>query len=137
MNDTPKSPTSSQSAELTCSATECPICKGDYAIADLAFRLGHRPDVAFANLAKCQKDKLSGLDEMIYAVVYKDDGPSGICGQSCSITSPWTHLYLFSNYKAVKDFIDKIKNQTGRKNARVEFVFHPHPDANEIFVVGE
>ncbi len=118
-----------------CSATACPICGGDYATADLAFRLGHRPDVAFAKLRQCQRSKLSNINELLYAVVYKDDGPSGICGQSCSITTPWVRLYLLSSYEAVKVFTEKLSPNNGRKNSRVEYIFYPQPDADDIFVI--
>jgi len=119
--------------ETPCSA-ECPICRGDYATADLAFRLGHRPDIAFAKLAKCQKDKFSGLDEMVYAAVYADDGPNGICGQSCSVTTPWRRLYLFRSEHGLREFCDKVQAVRARKNSRIEYVFYPQPIANEIFI---
>jgi hypothetical protein len=33
----------------------CPICGGDKAVAEIAIKMGHRPDVAFAKLLQAQK----------------------------------------------------------------------------------
>lgn len=60
---------------------------------------------------------------MVYAV-YKDDGASGACGQSVSITAPRTHLCIFDN---IEDFnhanLEKIPRISSRRNPRFTVVF--------------
>ncbi len=56
----------------------------------------------------------------MFAVVYTDEGPKGISAQSCSITSSWTMVFLFSSEVAAKKFISKLP--VGRKNPRCEMV---------------
>ena len=53
-------------------------------------------------------------------VIYTDDGPSGPCGQSCSVTAPHTYISLFNSYD---DFV-KNKDKIGRrgKNGQLRFV---------------
>ena len=53
---------------------------------------------------------------------YKDDGPSGICGQACSITNPWDKLDIFENYDEARKFMKNIKNfESHRKNPRIDY----------------
>lgn len=60
-----------------------------------------------------------------FAVVYADDGPNGICGQSCSITNPWSRLHLFDSEEKMRDFCRKVESDRVRKNSRVTHIFHP------------
>ena len=52
--------------------TICPTCKGDSVIADIAKRMGHRPDIAFAKIRRLE-DRLIELGEL-------DHTPCFICG---------------------------------------------------------
>lgn len=64
---------------------------------------------------------------MIY-LAYKDNGPSGPCGQSMNTTSNWQRLYRFNTYSEFQKFIEKVDtnpNKCGRK--RAEF-FGPWTD---------
>ena len=60
----------------------------------------------------------------MFAVVYTDEGPSGICGQAMSITCPWTRVWLFSSEQAMHAFL-KVQEpvKTGRKKARWTTVY--------------
>ena len=57
---------------------------------------------------------------------YRDDGPSGPCGQSMSITAPWSRLFVWEGENAERDaeeFMRRLRNEPtvmGRRNARVE-----------------
>lgn len=116
----------------------CPICKNDPIADDLYSRMEHQSRRALGELARCIKDKVSGIDRMIYALVYVDDGPAGVCGQSCNITTPWHHLYIFTSYKAMREFAEKIeqaKYKGPRRNPRVEYIFCPQPEVDQISVV--
>jgi len=57
----------------------------------------------------------------IYYVAYQDDGPIGPCGQSCATTNPWDKLYIFTNRKKMREFVDPISEgtYTARRNARI------------------
>lgn len=55
---------------------------------------------------------------------YQDEGPSGICGQSCSITCPWDQLHIFLTEKKAEEFQQKVKDYKGRKNARITGVWY-------------
>jgi len=75
----------------------------------------------------------------LYGLVYEDDGPMGICGQSCSITCPWKKLYLFENEEAMRLFMKRTENNrnVGRRNARITHVFNPYPLADDVnFIAG-
>lgn len=53
-------------------------------------------------------------------VVYTDDGPSGICGQSMNITAPHTYILIYEN----EDKFRADKDNIGRrgKNSKIRFV---------------
>ncbi len=57
------------------------------------------------------------------ALHYQDDGPSGPCGQTMSVTSPWSRIYIYEGPTAEVDadaFRSYLQvNQIGRRNARV------------------
>jgi len=55
---------------------------------------------------------------MIYAA-YEDEGPTGPCGQSLEITSPWHRLYTFNTFESLQKFCDALKAGKGRKRAKV------------------
>lgn len=75
------------------------------------------------------KEKLSTC----FAVVYEDDGPNGICGQSCSITNPWKKLYIFETEERMREFLRNVEESKSRKNSRVSGLFYPSELArNEI-----
>lgn len=69
-----------------------------------------------------------GLNDLLatcFAVVYEDDGPNGICGQSCSITNPWKRLYVFETEEKMREFCRKVENDRARRNSRITGVFYP------------
>ena len=54
---------------------------------------------------------------------YKDDGPSGPCGQTVSVTSPWSRLYRYEREEDAVAFIRYLKAHPldfGRRNPRIE-----------------
>jgi len=57
-------------------------------------------------------------------IIYKDDGPSGVCGQDMSTTSHRNKLYILEGtYQQIKDKIEEMESsfparKSGRKNAR-------------------
>jgi hypothetical protein len=57
---------------------------------------------------------------MIY-ITYEDEGPKGICCQSCSITSPWKKLFKINADDVSKvmldDYIERMNKH--RTNARI------------------
>lgn len=67
------------------------------------------------------KGKLSSC----FAAIYEDDGPSGICGQSCSITNPWKKLYIFETEEKMREFLRNVEEIKTRKNSRVSGLFYP------------
>ena len=75
------------------------------------------------NLADCcDKGVTLDLPPGSVLVVYTDDGPSGICGQSMNVTCPHTVLHWFpteEDYQTANHF-----NRLGRrgKNARIRAV---------------
>ena len=78
------------------------------------------------------------LVSQLFALVYEDDGPSGICGQACSITNPWKRLYLFETEEKMREFARSVENSQGRLRPRISYGFYPEPLADkEInFVAG-
>jgi hypothetical protein len=70
-----------------------------------------------------------GLNELLatcFAVIYEDDGPNGICGQSCSITNPWKQLYVFETEEKMREFSRRVENDRSRKNSRITYLFYPY-----------
>ena len=77
--------------------------------------------------------------EWMFAVIYEDDGPSGMCGQSTLTTSPWKRLYLFKSESKMRKFLQQIESSKGRMNSRVSYVFYSDEMGgnNEINFVSE
>jgi len=73
------------------------------------------------------KIPLQRLVSQLFAVAYEDDGPSGICGQACSITNPWRKLYLFETEEKMREFVRKIEQTTGRLRGRIVGMYYPAP----------
>ncbi len=67
-------------------------------------------------------------------VHYRDDGPSGPCGQLVSITSPWSKLYRYEGDDAYRDarafmvWVAEHPVGSGRRNPRVEAFFYEAED---------
>lgn len=53
-------------------------------------------------------------DGMVVAMVM-DDGPTGICGQSMSITCPWQYLHFFPDESAFREYVKHKKLGRGGK----------------------
>lgn len=54
---------------------------------------------------------------------YRDDGPSGPCGQSMSITAPWSRLYTYENEDDAHAYVAFLSCRTehaGRRRPRIE-----------------
>ena len=51
--------------------------------------------------------------------IYTDDGPTGLCGQSMSTTSPHTYIFLFNSED---EFRENVKD-LGRKGQRGKLRF--------------
>lgn len=54
---------------------------------------------------------------------YRDDGPSGPCGQCTSITAPWSRLYVYDNENDAVAYMRFLKDRTehaGRRRPRIE-----------------
>jgi hypothetical protein len=57
---------------------------------------------------------------------YRDDGPGGPCGQTMSVTSPWSRLYVYDGENAEADaralivYLQERRAGFGRRNARIE-----------------
>lgn len=52
-----------------------------------------------------------------YAVVYRDDGPKGACGQSMSVTRKWTYVFLFNTEdEALRWMSQNPIDKNSRKN---------------------
>lgn len=56
---------------------------------------------------------------MAFYVHYVDDGPVGICGQSCNITSPWARLFVCETRQDMGDLFREIDELKHRINPRV------------------
>lgn len=56
------------------------------------------------------------------AVVYRDDGPGGPCGQSCHTTSPWTRVYLFNTEDEAREWL-KTATFPKRKRSVITMCF--------------
>jgi hypothetical protein len=72
---------------------------------------------------------LEQLVSRVWVLAYADDGPSGMCGQSCNITMPWRKLFFFESYEKLKEVSRKIEDDKSRKNSRVIGIYHPEPYA--------
>ena len=60
----------------------------------------------------------------MFYCIYRDDGASGCCGQTVSITGKKTILMAFPTEGLLRDMLNKLNNGcSGRKNARIEEVF--------------
>lgn len=58
---------------------------------------------------------------------YRDDGPSGPCGQTVSVTSPWSRLYRYEREEDALAFMRFVRDhpaRIGRRNPRVENWWH-------------
>lgn len=61
------------------------------------------------------------MSERVY-VRYQDDGPSGPCGQTMNVTSPWDRLYVYENEEDARAFVRFVKDKRvgwGRRNPRI------------------
>ena len=65
----------------------------------------------------------------LYAIAYEDDGPVGLCGQSCAVMNPWHKLYLFETEEKMREYARKIEQSHGRKNPRIVGIYYPEPVA--------
>jgi hypothetical protein len=58
---------------------------------------------------------------------YRDDGPSGPCGQTVSTTAPWSRLYHYENEDDAVAFMRYVRDnplKLGRRNPRIESWWH-------------
>jgi len=69
--------------------------------------------------------------EGLFALIYRDDGPRGICTQCGSVTSPWEKLFLFETETKMRAFAEEIKICKFRLNPRIERAFYPNPYGND------
>jgi len=51
---------------------------------------------------------------------YKDDGPNGICGQSCSTTCHWDKLFIFPNEGIFREWVRSLEFLNSRCNPRID-----------------
>lgn len=78
-------------------------------------------------------------------VLYEDDGPEGICGQSADITAPWkklveidepdtAHAMLCMSPKVLSVYLGfcGTSGTRGRRNARITHVFTDNEDAADM-----
>ena len=67
------------------------------------------------------KDLETKLPKGTVIAVYRDDGPSGICGQSMEITCPHTAIHIF---KSEEEFWTFVRDNPGRggKNSQLHYV---------------
>lgn len=74
-------------------------------------------------------------------MLYTDTGPTGICGQSVSITCPYTRLHLWPSEDAMRsDLEGKDQSSLGRKGrqARIEWgVIGEFSTGNAAIVIHE
>lgn len=67
-------------------------------------------------------------ERLTYAVVYRDDGPIGVCGQSGITTSPHTRVYLFDTENKMREWIQlNSHNIPKRRNSRL-VICYPRGD---------
>jgi hypothetical protein len=52
-------------------------------------------------------------------LVYSDEGPKGICGQSMNITCPWTDVYVFDSEDELYAWTRGKTFGTGRRKPRI------------------
>lgn len=69
--------------------------------------------------------KLQGPKLLGVYVRYQDDGPTGICGQTTDITSPWDKLFIVDDYDQLKDLEALIKLQH-RLNGRITTIWEDY-----------
>jgi hypothetical protein len=63
----------------------------------------------------------------MFYIAYEDKGPSGPCGQSCSNTMPWRHLYTFEDETKAREFPGKIRTW-GRMSPKILGIWSDIPD---------
>ena len=83
-----------------------------------------------------------GVTEAAIVLHYRDDGPSGPCGQSTFYTSPWSRLYFYDNEDDATAYMRFLKAQpgsfAGRLRPRVEqYWFGEHVESGPIVPEGE
>lgn len=73
------------------------------------------------------RDMPSGIEQPGRAFIrYRDDGPSGPCGQTTSTTSPWDRLYVYEGERAERDaeafmrWLVQNQHAHGRRNPRID-----------------
>ena len=47
--------------------------------------------------------------------IYSDRGPSGVCGQACSITMPWCSIMFFSDEDTMHEYLKTKPHRNGVK----------------------
>ena len=72
----------------------------------------------------------------MFYVHYKDDGPSGPCGQDIRSTSPKNRLYVFRDRAAAEPMILRVnERKTGGRNPRIENSWDDYDGADDWEVV--
>ena len=67
-----------------------------------------------------------------YAVVYRDNGPGGPCGQSMSTTRNWTRVYLFNTEQEALEWIRDNPIGKGRENPQYVICGEGYDDTIEF-----
>jgi len=70
---------------------------------------------------------------MTVYVNYTDQGPAGICGQSCDVTNPWNRLYIFDDYDTARQFMESLEGGNGRLHPRVKYYWDDLEGFQQVF----
>jgi len=67
---------------------------------------------------------MSSESNVNWLIYYRDEGPSGPCGQAVSVTRPWRRLYRFEGTRReMADKVDVAIEETRRHRKRPSFEF--------------
>lgn len=64
----------------------------------------------------------------LIALIYTDQGPKGICAQSCTITNNWLQIHLFDDEDKARAFCKKTGLPNGRKKPQWDIVSETEGD---------
>lgn len=74
----------------------------------------------------------SAVKRLVIYAVYTDKGPRGICGQACSITSPWRKLHIFYDHDEFRGWARSLEKLSARKSPKIEYFWVEDEFCNDI-----
>jgi len=70
----------------------------------------------------------------MFAVVYQDEGPNGMCSQSAEITCRWFKVHLFDTDWEAQEFVKSFKDFTSRRRVKLTIASTVEGDGYHLLV---